>query len=109
MLVEDVNQKKHSTVIDLIKYHRGVTGKQTSIQLEDGTRITLKKSRGDTFYMHSGSFCPHGLFRVPNYSVNAWLCMRYVKSPFTLYGDFHCFDHHKLSPMLSHDAARSDF
>ena len=67
-LGEDVNEKKHSTVKALIKYHRGVTGKQTSIQLKDGTRITLKKSiardRGDTlnFYIHSASFCP----RVPN-------------------------------------------
>ena len=61
-LVEDVNQKKHSTVKALIKYHRGVTG--VAIQLEDGTRITLKKfiarARGDTlnFYIHSASFCP---------------------------------------------------
>ena len=65
-LGEDVNQKKHSTVKALIKYHRGVTG--VAIQLEDGTRITLKKSiakpRGDTlnFYIHSASFFP----RVPN-------------------------------------------
>ena len=63
---EDVKQKKHSTVKALIKYHRGVTG--VAIQLEDGTRITLKKSiaraRGDTlnFYIHSASFCP----RIPN-------------------------------------------
>ena len=42
VLVEDVNQKKHSTVKALIKYHRGVTG--VAIQLEDGTRITLRKS-----------------------------------------------------------------
>ena len=34
---EDVNQKKHLTVIDLIKYHRGVTGKLKPIQLKDGT------------------------------------------------------------------------
>ena len=49
VLGEDVNQKKHSTVEALIKYHRGVTG--VAIQLEDGTRITLKKpiarARGD--------------------------------------------------------------
>ena len=61
VLVEDVNQKKHSTVKALIKYHRGVTG--VAIQLEDGTRITLRKSipraRGDT--LHIQAFAPEYL------------------------------------------------
>ena len=67
-LGEDVNQKKHSTVVDLIKYHRGVAGKLKPIQLKDDTHtctsITLKKSiaraRGDTlnFCIHSAKLLP---------------------------------------------------
>ena len=60
---EDVNQKKHLTVIDLIKYHRGVTGKLKPIQLKDGTQMNLKKAEG--YYILHGLISITVLAMVP--------------------------------------------